>query len=152
VTGCIALIRGINVGRAKWISMAKLRSLFVALGYQNVRTLLNSGNVLFRCARPNTGKMSITIQNAIAATCGFTAPVMVVTAADLAAIIRDNPLLDLAVDPARHLVAFAAYLWCADGLIDSKLSRIFARRAGATVTPRNWATVLKLLAASNAPP
>jgi uncharacterized protein (DUF1697 family) len=100
----------------------------------------------------------------------------VLTAADLAAIVRDNPLLHVAVDPARHLVAFvahprslvplrslmkepwapdalaigsqAAYLWCAAGVLDSKLSQIFARRAGDTVTTRNWATVLKLHAAS----
>jgi uncharacterized protein (DUF1697 family) len=180
VTECIALIRGINVGRSKRIAMAELRSLFVSLGYENVRTLLNSGNVLFRCARPNTGKLALTIQNAMSTTCGITASIMIVTAVDLEAIIRENPLLHFAPDPARHLVAFvsqrrsliplrsmmeetwtpdalaigtrAAYLWCADGLIDSKLSRMFAHRAGENVTTRNWATVLKLHAASNTPP
>src|SRR5262245_54107358 len=44
---CIALLRGINVGRAKRISMAELKALFEALGFRNVRTLLNSGNVVF---------------------------------------------------------------------------------------------------------
>jgi uncharacterized protein (DUF1697 family) len=173
---CIALLRGINVGRAKRIAMADLRGLFVGLGHKNVRTLLNSGNVLFQCARPNTGKLALGIQNAIAATCGFPVPVTVVTATDLSAIIRENPLLPVA-DPAKHLVAFvahprslvplrsllkdswtpdalaigsqAAYLWCAAGVLDSKLSQMFARLAGETVTTRNWATVLKLQAASN---
>jgi uncharacterized protein (DUF1697 family) len=177
---CIALLRGINVGRAKRIAMAQLRGLFVDLGHEDVRTLLNSGNVLFRCTRPNTGKLALTIQNAIADTCGFSAPVTVITAKDLAAIVRDNPLLRIAVDPAKHLVAFvahprslgplrslmeeswapdalaigsqAAYLWCAAGVLDSKLSQMFARRAGETVTTRNWATVLKLQAALNALP
>jgi uncharacterized protein (DUF1697 family) len=158
--------------------MAELRSLFVELGHQDVRTLLNSGNVLFKCARPNTGKLALAIQNAIEDAHGFSASVMVVTAADLAAIVRENPLRHVALDPARHLVAFvahprslvalrslmeepwapdalaigsrAAYLWCAAGVLDSKLSRIFARRAGDAVTTRNWATVLKLHAASNA--
>jgi uncharacterized protein (DUF1697 family) len=157
--------------------MAQLRGLFVDLGHDHVRTLLNSGNVLFRCDRPNTGKLALTIQTAIADTCGFTASVTVVTAANLAAIILENPLLHVAVDPAKHLVAFvahprslvplrslmeeswapdalaigsrAAYLWCAAGVLDSKLSQMFARRAGDTVTTRNWATVLKLHAASN---
>jgi uncharacterized protein (DUF1697 family) len=180
MTECIALIRGINVGRTKRIAMSELRSLFVGLGHENVRTLLNSGNVLFRCARPNTGKLALAIQNAMADTCGITASVAVITAANLAAIVRENPLLRVAKDPARHLVAFAArprslvplrsmmdeswapdalainsraaYLWCADGVLDSKLSRMFSRRAAQTVTTRNWATVLKLLAASHVPP
>jgi uncharacterized protein (DUF1697 family) len=180
MTECIALLRGVNVGRAKRISMAHLRGLFVGLGHDHVRTLLNSGNVLFRCARPNTGKLALTIQTAIADTCGFSASVTVITAANLAAIILENPLLHVAVDPAKHLVAFvthprslvplrslmeeswapdalaigsrAAYLWCAAGVLDSKLSQIFARRAGDTVTTRNWATVLKLHAASNTLP
>jgi uncharacterized protein (DUF1697 family) len=100
----------------------------------------------------------------------------VVTATDLAAIIRENPLLPVA-DPAKHLVEFVAHprslvplrsllkdswtpdalaigsqaanLWCAAGVIDSKLSQMFAHRAGESVTTRNWATVLKLQAASN---
>ena len=177
MTECIALLRGINVGRAKRIPMAQLRGLLVDLGHKDVRTLLNSGNVLFRCARPNTRNLALTIQNAIAETCGFSASVTVITATNLAAIIRENPLLHLAVDPAKHLVAFvahprslvplrplledswapdalaigaqAAYLWCAAGVLDSKLSQMFARRAGETVTTRNWATVLKLHAASS---
>ena len=177
MTECIALLRGINVGRAKRIAMAQLRGLFVDLGHENVRTVLNSGNVLFRCGRANTGQLALAIQNAIADTCGFSASVTVITAANLAAIVRDNPLLGVVKDPSRHLVAFvahpraldplrsmlkeswtpdalaigagAAYLWCAAGVLDSKLSQAFARRAGEAVTTRNWATVLKLHAASN---
>ena len=179
MTECIALLRGINVGRAKRIAMADLRELFADLGHENVRTLLNSGNVLFRCARPNTGKLALAVQKAITDTCGFSAAVTVLTARNLAIIIRENPLLPVAVDPSKHLVAFvaqpsslvplrplmkeswapdalaigshAAYLWCAAGVIDSRLSQAFARRARETVTTRNWATVLKLLAALKTP-
>jgi len=178
VTECIALLRGINVGKAKRIAMSDLRELFVKLGHGKVRTLLNSGNVLFDCSRPNTEKLALAIQSAIVAACGFSASVTVVTAANLAVIVRENPLLRVAKDPSRHLVAFvgnaralvplrplldeswkpdalaigprAAYLWCVDGVLDSKLSQKFARLAGETVTTRNWATVLKLLSASNA--
>jgi len=180
VSECIALIRGINVGKGNRISMSDLRDLCAALGLKNVRTLLNSGNVLFQHPRPNVGKLSRAIEAAISAKCGFCVPVIVITAADLAGIIRNNPLLHVAKDPARHLVAFAAepkslaalhsmaketwtpdalavgqraaYLWCAAGVLDSKLSRSFARKAGAGVTTRNWATVLKLHAAANAVP
>lgn len=42
---CVALIRGINVGKAKRVAMADLRALVEGLGYSNVRTLLNSGNI-----------------------------------------------------------------------------------------------------------
>jgi uncharacterized protein (DUF1697 family) len=44
----------------------------------------------------------------------------------------------------------AAYLWCAAGILDSKLSKALARQAGESITTRNWATVLKLLAATKA--
>jgi uncharacterized protein (DUF1697 family) len=169
------LFRGINVGRAKRISMSDLRDSFTALGYGNVRTLLNSGNVVFDCPRPNVVKLAATLEAMIESKFGFTAAVTVVTATELDKIIAENPLLHVATDYSRHLVAFVAkpsslvplrlmlkeawapdalaissravYLWCVAGVLDSKLSQAFARRAGATVTARNWATVLKLQAA-----
>ena len=48
MTECVALLRGINVGRAKRIAMAELRGLVAELGFTNVRTVLNSGNVVFQ--------------------------------------------------------------------------------------------------------
>jgi uncharacterized protein (DUF1697 family) len=176
VSNCIALIRGINVGVGKRIAMADLRDLVADLGHTNVRTLLNSGNVVFTSKRPNVTKISCGIEAAITARCGFSANVMVITAQELDCIIDENPLLHLAKEPSKHLVAFvghakhleplrpmledpwkpdalaitqrAAYLWCATGLLDSKMNLAFSRKAGATVTTRNWATVLKLQAAA----
>lgn len=173
---CIALIRGINVGRGKRVSMADLRGLVAGLGHTNVRTLMNSGNVLFQSKRPNTAKLSAGIEAAIMAKCGFSAMVTVITALELASIIDENPLLKIAEDHSRHLVAFvvhprllaplrpmlkeiwtpdslaigsrAAYLWCSTGVLEGKLNLAFARKAGASVTTRNWATVLKLQAAA----
>jgi uncharacterized protein (DUF1697 family) len=176
VSECIALIRGINVGRAKRISMAELRSLVADLGHTHVRTLLNSGNVLFQSKRPSVAKLSSDIEAAITAKCGFSAAVTVITAEELTYIIDDNPLLSAAREHSKQLVAFvvhpklltplrpmlketwtpdalaigarAAYLWCSAGILDSKVSQAFARKAGASVTTRNWATVLKLQAAA----
>jgi len=176
VSECIALIRGINVGRGKRVSMTDLRRLVTDLGHTNVRTLLNSGNVLFQTKRPNSAKLSAGIEAAITAKCGFSAMVTVITALELASIINENPLLNVANDHSRHLVAFvvhpkllaplrpmlkqtwtpdalaigsrAAYLWCSTGILDSKLNLAFARKAGASATTRNWATVLKLQAAT----
>jgi uncharacterized protein (DUF1697 family) len=176
VSECIALIRGINVGRGKRVSMTDLRRLVTDLGHTNVRTLLNSGNVLFQTKHPNTAKLSAGIEAAITAKCGFSAMVTVITASELASIIDENSLLKVAKDHARHLVGFvphpkhlvplrpmvkeiwtpdalaigsrAAYLWCSTGILDSKLNLAFARKAGVSVTTRNWATVLKLQAAA----
>jgi len=176
MTECIALIRGINVGRNKRIAMADLRGILVDLGHTNVRTLLNSGNVLFQSKRPNVVKIAASIETAIKTACGMSAAVTVTTAQDFDLIVNENPLLQVVDDHARHFVAFfahpkhlevlrpmlkeswkpdalgitrrAAYLWCASGILESKLLLAFSRKAGATVTTRNWATVLTLQAAA----
>ena len=173
---CIGLIRGINVGRNKRIAMSDLREIVSDLGHTNVRTLLNSGNVLFHSKRPNVAKIAAGIETAIKSACGISASVTVTTAEELDLIVSENPLLRVVDDHARHLVAFvthskhletlrpilkeswtpdalaitgrAAYLWCASGILDSKMLLAFSRKAGATVTTRNWATVLKLQAAA----
>jgi uncharacterized protein (DUF1697 family) len=176
MSNCIALIRGINVGRGNRIAMADLRDMLVDLGHTNVRTLLNSGNVLFQSKRPSVAKISASIEAAIHAECGFSPAVTVITAQELDRIVDENPLLHVVTSHAQHLVAFvthprhlealrpmlkeswapdqlaltrrAAYLWCAAGVLDSKVLQVLSRKAGATVTTRNWATVLKLQAAS----
>jgi uncharacterized protein (DUF1697 family) len=168
---CVALIRGINVGKARRISMADLSKLFSALGYAEVRTLLNSGNVIFDAPKSNPAKLGTAIAQAIEEELEHKVVVVVVTAPQLKTIVAENPLLDVATDFSRHFVAFApdaaslapvqpllkqpwkpdvlaitsraAYLWCEAGAIDSKLSQAFGRKA-AGLTLRNWATVLKL--------
>jgi uncharacterized protein (DUF1697 family) len=169
---CLALIRGINVGKAKRIAMADLIQVFKNLGHGNVRTLLNSGNVIFETKVFNAAKLRTALELAMTARFGFTASVIVVGAPELKKIIDENPMLMVARDHSRHFIAFAgdraalqalrplleqpwkpdvlvitpraAYLWCEAGALDSKLSQVFARKAGATVTLRNWATVLKI--------
>ena len=173
----VALIRGINVGRTKRIAMADLRALVHELGHEDVRTLLNSGNVMFRAARPSKPAMADELEAAITRRFGISARVIVLEAAELNAIVREDPLQSVVGDPARYVVAFgapsnvlaesrlllreswtpeafavgarAAYLWCADGIADSRLAKAFSRLTGDTVTTRNWATVLKLQSAAN---
>lgn len=172
----IALFRGINVGRAKRVAMADLRTLLEGMGHSEVRTLLNSGNVVFDAPRANAGRLAAAIHQGFAQRFGFTASVTVLTAAELDAIIAENPLLAMAKDPSRHLVGFAhdpkvlqpfkvllkqqwhpdalvissraAYLWCVKGVLDSPLSQAFGKLAGEGMTTRNWATVLKIQAAA----
>src|SRR5438067_2379045 len=107
MTQCIAFLRGINVGTARRISMADLRGLFEGLGYGDVRTLLNSGNVIFECARPNAVRIAAAVDRALQEKHGFSTAVIVVPAAELHAIVAENPLRAVAHDDARYLVGFA---------------------------------------------
>jgi uncharacterized protein (DUF1697 family) len=169
----IALLRGINVGRARRVDMADLRALVAGLGYSDVRTLLNSGNLLFDAAGTNSTEASARIEQALDARLHVPAQVLVLIAAELAAVAAENPLTGIASDPSRLMVTFhsglvdsgrlerllqqdwspetlalgqhAAYLWCPAGFIKSRLARAAERAlADSLATTRNWATVLKL--------
>lgn len=168
----IALIRGINVGKAKRIAMADLKAIVAGLGHGNVRTLLNSGNVVFECVRNDSSGTARAIHTAIAARTGISAQVIVVTARELATVVRENPFPAAANEPSRFLVAFvtepreleriasltksswvpdqlalgsrAAYVWCITGILESKLANSVMKAMGDTATTRNWSTVIKL--------
>jgi uncharacterized protein (DUF1697 family) len=170
----IALLRGINVGRAKRVAMADLRKLVESLGYLDVKTLLNSGNVVFTVPGNARGDAASTIEKAMAAKLGASARVTVITAPELASAIDENPLLEQAHDPSRMLVTVlndpadgkrldavlkqdwapeavavgkrVAYLWCPEGIIVSRLMKAVERALGARGTSRNWATMMKLSA------
>ncbi|CAN7561239.1 DUF1697 domain-containing protein [Pseudoduganella sp. LjRoot289] len=104
----IALLRGINVGRAKRVAMADLRKLITDLGYCDVKTLLNSGNVVFDCpdAEPMPASESATlIEEALVVKLGVGARVTVLDAEQLVHVVEDNSLRPLADDPSRLLVA-----------------------------------------------
>lgn len=168
----VALLRGINVGKAKRIAMADLRELFEGLGFTGVRTVLNSGNVVFHAAEGAPKPSAASIAKALEAELGVSAPVTVVSGRDWARIVAENPLLEVAKDPSRLLVTFpatraqrealaelakkrwtpdalvvgklAAYAWCAKGILDSALWPALERELGRGVTSRNWATVMKI--------
>lgn len=168
----VALIRGINVGRAKRVAMADLRALMEGLGYRDSRTLLNSGNIVFTAGRGDPSRIGARIQGAMSAELGVSARVTVLSAADFSTVVRENPLIEVADDPAHLLVAFfsepagriqlkplvrqdwkpevfalgtrAAYLWCPPGVLESRLPEAVGRVLGEATTTRNWATVTKL--------
>lgn len=167
----IALLRGINVGRAKRIAMADLRDLVKGLGYGDVRTLLNSGNVVFTAPRSAGKNAAAKIEKAIATKLGVASRVTVIDAATLAAAI-DHPLANVAKEPRLLLVAVlaatsdrplmaplakqkwapeavavgdrVAWLWCPNGQIESPLAIATWKALGDRVTARNMATMLKL--------
>jgi uncharacterized protein (DUF1697 family) len=175
----IAFIRGINVGRAKRVAMADLRKLVADLGYGNVRTLLNSGNIVFTTSRATSGDAAARIEKAMAKTLGVSARVFMLSAEDLSAAIAANPLAKVASDPSRFLVAVlenpadlkrlkpltkqdwdgealaigqrVAYLWCPEGILASELLVEVMGLLGDAATTRNWATMLKLAALAEKP-
>ncbi len=108
----IALLRGINVGKAKRIAMADLRALVAGLGYTDVSTLLNSGNVVFAAgadAAETPVAIDVRLEEAIAVQLGVASRVTVLSAAELEVIIGENPLdLTITTDASRLLVSVAA--------------------------------------------
>src|SRR5262245_59517957 len=97
----IALLRGINVGKAKRVAMSDLRKLVEKRGYSDVRTLLNSGNVVLKSSSADTAKASKRIEQALFDGTGVSARVLVVSAEELAAAVKENPLLKVADNPSR---------------------------------------------------
>jgi uncharacterized protein (DUF1697 family) len=168
----IALLRGINVGKAKRVAMADLRGHIEGLGHANVRTLLNSGNAVFDAPAGNAASHAKALRAAILEGCGVDCEVIVKTAADLAGTIAEHPMRTHADDDSKLLVMFtqdaaslaelkplaaqdwapeafavgthAAWLWCAGGIIESRLAKAVGKVLGTRGTARNWATVCKL--------
>src|SRR6266540_2320543 len=100
----IALLRGINVGKAKRVAMADLRKLLEKLGYGDVSTLLNSGNIVFTTPRAAAGNAAARIEKAIAEKLGLASRVTVISATELAAAVAENSLLDIADNSSRLMV------------------------------------------------
>src|SRR5262245_27198653 len=170
----VALLRGINVGRAKRVAMADLRALVEKLGYGDVRTLLNSGNVVFSADATGARSATAKIEQGLEKKLGVSSRVIVVSADQLSDAVTGNPLAKVATNPSRMMVAFlarpedralltpltrkdwkperfalgarVAYIWCPDGILESPLSVAVNRALGDAVTVRNWATTTKLLA------
>ncbi|MGI9092910.1 MAG: DUF1697 domain-containing protein [Mycobacteriales bacterium] len=169
----IAFLRGVNLGAHNRIAMADLRALVEGLGYDDARTYLQSGNVVFT-ARPKPATTAKAIREAIEAELGLSVPVVVRTAAEIATVVQTNVLADVVTDPARYLVHFAdgtpdaagvealegleiapeviraagreIYQWCPDGVSKSKVKPASFRRLKVPVTGRNWTTVQRVLA------
>ncbi len=168
----IALFRGINVGKAKRVGMADLRAMMEGMGYHEVRTLLNSGNVIFDAPKGEDRTIASRTEKALSQKMGISAGVVVVSADELQDIIEANPLPKATAEPARFLLAIfqntadavrlkplmsmpwspealalgrrAAYVWCPGGILKSRLLQAVNRAMGDLVTTRNWTTITKL--------
>ncbi|CAN5153314.1 DUF1697 domain-containing protein [soil metagenome] len=176
----VGLVRGINVGSSTLVAMADFRGLFVELGYTDVATLLRSGNVVFSSARVLTPADVVEIETAFERVAGFSAGFVVLSAEQFRGIAAGNPLLEIARDRAKLVVAYlplaangepvvelaaltlpdakqllpevvavgprAVYVWCANGISNSRVPASFWKQLGPVYTARNVNTVDKLAA------
>jgi uncharacterized protein (DUF1697 family) len=163
----VALLRGINLGSRNRVAMQDLRALVEELGGEDVRTYLQSGNVVFG-GRALTAEA---IAEAIHESLGVDVHVLVRSGAELGKVVRGNPFPK--ADPATLHVTFLAeapdearvkdlgertfepdefevagrevYLRCPNGYGRSKLSNAFLeKQLGVPATTRNWKTVTAL--------
>jgi uncharacterized protein (DUF1697 family) len=169
----VAMLRGINLGGRRRVPMAELRTLLTDAGYEDVRTYVQSGNIVLGSpAKP--AEVERELQTLISERFGFDVPVVVRSRAQLAAVVKADPLGDVADDPKRYQVSFLSakpkaavvraleaadvapeqvavsgreiYAWHPEGVARSKLWNALAGKdLGVTATARNWTTVTTLL-------
>ncbi|PKN79774.1 MAG: hypothetical protein CVU48_04200 [Candidatus Cloacimonetes bacterium HGW-Cloacimonetes-1] len=167
----VALLRGINVSGKHLIKMEELRSLFIGLGYTDVQTYIQSGNVVFKGSELPQMEHVSQIQAAIKARFGYDIPTLVLSAADLKRIHAANPYLRqsginpktlyitiLSAAPDPEVIAgiqfpdygtdsfviqdFAVYLHCPQGAAETKLTNSFwERKLKRQATTRNLNTI-----------
>jgi uncharacterized protein (DUF1697 family) len=104
---CIAMLRGINVGGHKRIKMDQLRASFEALGFEQVKTYIQSGNVVFKAGKSSTSKLSRRIEERILQDFGLSVSVISRTAGEMNKTIAGNPFLkERGIEPAKLHVMF----------------------------------------------
>jgi uncharacterized protein (DUF1697 family) len=170
----IALLRGINVGGQRIVKMEDLRASFEALGFQRVKTYVQSGNVTFDVVKAHSNNMSKSIEGKIKGDCGFPVLVVLRTLDEMKKIVRDNPFFnERGIDYSKLHVTFLSafptktawgnldalnahpdqfrakdqevYLYCPDGHGRTKLSNTALEKLLLVkATTRNWKTVNKL--------
>ena len=170
----VALLRGINVGGRHSLPMKTLAAMFEDAGCADVRTYIQSGNVVFRAGAPLARRIPGAIAAAVGARFGFEPAVIIRTAAEMREIATRNPFLKAGVDPAALHVGFLSaaptksklsalepgrfapdafavrgrelYLHYPHGAGRSKMTNAyFDARLGSPCTVRNWRTVTTLL-------
>ena len=170
----VALLRGINVGGKHKLPMKELVEVFSASRCSDVRTYIQSGNVVFS-APPNLGRsLAAALEKKIELRFGFAVPVILRSHDQLARVAQANPFLTRGasdqmlyvvfladepsaeavgkLDPQRspgdefRVVGSEVFLYLPNGAGNSKLTNAyFDSKLATTGTARNWATVLKLL-------
>ncbi|HYK90650.1 MAG TPA: DUF1697 domain-containing protein [Acidobacteriota bacterium] len=174
MTAYVALLRGINVGGNKKVAMADLRSLGARLGFVDVKSLLNSGNLVFQGGGQPTARLESLLESETQQRLGLQTDFYVRTAPEWEQVIDANPFPAEALSDPGHFVAMflkrpvgakevkalqaaitgrevvrgagrEIYLIFPDGIGRSRLTNaVIERRLGSHGTARNWNTILKL--------
>ncbi|WP_018755012.1 DUF1697 domain-containing protein [Paenibacillus terrigena] len=180
MTTYVALLRGINVSGQKIIKMEHLRQIFEALPVHNVRTYIQSGNVLFEAEEQPTDILSAQIEQTLRDSLGYDVRTVVRSSEELAEVIGRNPYAGeeqgekekiyvtfLSALPSESNIAqlmtfksevddfqvsgHEVYIRCRESYGKSIYSNNFMeKKLGVAATTRNWATVNKLLALAKA--
>ena len=90
MTTYISMLRGINVGGHKKIKMDALRLMFTEMGFENVQSYIQSGNIIFRANRTDSIRLSNSISKQILSTFGFDVQVVIITVNELEEILTNN--------------------------------------------------------------
>jgi uncharacterized protein (DUF1697 family) len=173
----VAILRGINVGGHNKVSMDALKKAFESMGFENVKTLLASGNVLFDA--PQTSALVKKIEGKLEKTFGYEIDVLVSTIKELQHLDKDNPFKGIQVTPQTRLyVTFlsekpktslkipyessdknfkiiqvtankvCSVLTLSPNSKTVDLMDILEKEFGKKITTRNWNTITRLLKAS----
>ncbi|MBI5939697.1 MAG: DUF1697 domain-containing protein [Caulobacterales bacterium] len=170
----IALLRGVNVGGVKKVAMADLKAMVEALGFTAVKTLLQSGNVVFEAGDRSDADLETLLDREAEARLGLVTRFIVRDPKAWRVMIDANPMpAEAEREPSRFLVNVAretvtadqlaairavatpgekveavgrcVYIFFGDGIADSKAALVFGRKSlGLTATGRNWNTVRKI--------
>lgn len=169
----VALLRGINVGGHHKVPMAELKSMMHNLGFEDVKTLLNSGNVVFTVEHGTEASLEKTLSASLQSTFGFAVPSLVRNAETIQSIVTADPFKDVPVTKdIRLYVTFlnntpgsANIPWESDdgsfritGIQDNAVfsvldlsksktvaaMKILEQSYGKDITTRNWNTVVKI--------
>ena len=172
----IALLRGINVSGHKKILMAALRVLFEKLGFENVRTYIQSGNVIFQTKEENLSNIEDRIKDQILKQYDFEVPILIKTRKELQSIVNNCPFAQEKMEKSHFTLLFTPpikelihetnkvnypneefsitnnciYFYCSTGYARVKCNgNFFEKKLKVTFTSRNYRTMMKLIELSN---
>lgn len=123
----IALLRGINVSGQKIIKMEDLRKLMESAGFENVKTYIQSGNIIFGSAEKSAAKLAGTIKKLIFGHYGFDVSIIMLNHAGLSKAIKNNPFVkekDIDIDLKQVYVTFLSEHPAAENIEKFKLTNI----------------------------
>jgi uncharacterized protein (DUF1697 family) len=171
----ISILRGINVSGHRKMKMDALQQLYTNLGFSNVQTYIQSGNVVFQYKKTSLQDIEQAISKKVLEQFGFDVPVIVLEKEELNQIIRNNPFISdpskdikflhitfLSAEPSKvaynkideehyngdefKIINKSIYLYCPNGYGKTKLTNsFFENKLKVTATTRNWKTTKELL-------